>query len=63
MIPLREFNQQNIDDYYSSIVFPKANALYLDFFDGELNYIGSQDLKKAGNQLETLTKMGSFNYN
>jgi hypothetical protein len=51
LIPLKEFTQSNIDDYYSEIALPKASAIYVDFFDGELCFIGSQDLMMPGGPL------------
>jgi hypothetical protein len=39
-----------------------ASEIYVDFFDGELNFLGSQQLKEKGQPLEKLTKMGDMTY-
>jgi hypothetical protein len=37
---------------------PWADGIYVDFFDGSLNYLGSQNMKGDGKALEQMRKLG-----
>lgn len=59
MIPLKLFNQEALDSFYTQVYMPWANSIWLDFFDGSINFLGSQDLKAQGGALESMRKLGN----
>ena len=42
---------------------PYATNIWVDFFDGNLNYLGSTDLMATGGPLNQLQSFGSIQFN
>eukprot|EP00347_Sterkiella_histriomuscorum_P001471 403371910 len=60
LIPLKQFNEQNILKYYKSLQLPQFSQIMFDFYDGALQYVGSYDL--SDQQILKNATIGSYQF-